>query len=122
MGSIVDFATSTFVCAGATSSDEPEKSITTYSQKVNAGKPSDLTASSRAMVSLSVLLWETAVCLFEKAVMGTKVLGPTIAMNIPLVLLESFTSSAKEASTYCSTWQSSAQRLNGAKNRDRGSS
>ena len=105
--SVFDCGSSTGVVVRAVLVLGLPKSMTTCSQKVNVGKPSDLTASSNATISLSMLLCETAFCLLENAVIGTKVCGPTMAMNMPEVDFESLTSSAKDASTYSNTWQSS---------------
>ena len=53
------------------------------SQKLRAGVPSVLTASSSEITSLSVLECDTADCPLLTAAIGAKVLGPTRANTRP---------------------------------------
>ena len=70
----------------------------TASQNESSGKPSNLKELSKATISDSVEEWETTVCFLQTAFNGKKVLGPTNAAKMPVVLLEVEVQSAKDAS------------------------
>ena len=67
------------VLAAGTEAGRLDNIATTVSQNVKMGSPSVRTASSRAIISLSVLEWDTAVYVFAKLIIGAKEFGPTIA-------------------------------------------
>ena len=83
-----------------TTASEIKKCVTkgTAMHKKKAGKPSNLKELSKATISDSVEEWETTVCFLQTAFSGKKVLGPTNAAKMPVVLLEVEVQSAKDAS------------------------
>ena len=67
---------------------------------MSSGNASVLRPRSAATISASQVEWLTAVCFFESAQIGKKVVGPDTAQKTPETLLDVDLSDAKSASVY----------------------
>ena len=74
------------------------KTLIIRSQRVIAGKPSNLSPASSAINSASVDECDTAPCFLQSQVIGQNVCGPTRHNSTPEVDFESFKSPANDAS------------------------
>ena len=80
------------------------------SHKDNAGRPSIRVPASKAMISASEVLCETAPCFLHAHATGATVFGPKMHSSPPGVDLESWRSPAYEASWHEPSVQSLASR------------
>ena len=78
-----------FHCCGSSRADGSNKSIT-VSLKINAGIPSFRRLAPQEMISASVLLCETVVCLLHDHEIETKVRLPNMHNTPPDVDLETY--------------------------------
>ena len=92
-----DFFIFDLLCMGLFSAQSFDASIT-VSHKLSAGIPSNLRPASNEIISASVLLCETAVCLLRHSLIDTSVLLPKKHNKHPDVDLESARSLARSAS------------------------
>ena len=89
---------SAFVSTSHLDTASGQKTLSMWFHKLSAGIASIRNPASRAIISASVELCETAPCFLQSQVIGQKVFGPANTRKAPVVLLESFKSPAKDAS------------------------